>query len=351
MSARLLLPRVHLEPGLPQSAQREAWQELTRPLFTITPLTPPDAFDASWSFHRLDRLIVSEVSFSPQEFVHDPRRHSQADNDHLLLELYEEGSGRGESGDVATCIDQDRLHLVDLSRSYRTVTTNVRTIGVVLPHASVGYQPDRHPPYLWLPVASPRGGLLAASMRGLVEQLPAVTVTDAPALAMAFAGLVRSLFLTPAATAPDIAARDRLAGRIRAYVDQHLGDELSGDELSRHFNLSRASLYRLFQAEGGVEAFIRDRRLDRCSSELMLAQAGRGRVREIAERLGFADAGHFTRAFRQRFGVAPSDLLGAKRHETGEPGDAQARQAVLAPSVSQFGDWLRSEAARPPPSD
>src|SRR5689334_1963134 len=94
------LVAVRTEAGLSSSGCREAWDALTRPLFTIAPLTPPKHFAATWTLHRVDRLIVSQVAFTAQEFVHEPRSHNLADQNLLLLELYEAGCGRGVSGET-----------------------------------------------------------------------------------------------------------------------------------------------------------------------------------------------------------------------------------------------------------
>jgi AraC-like DNA-binding protein len=335
------LVAVRTESGLSSAGCRDAWDALTRPLFTIAPLTPAKQFAATWILHRVGQLIVSQVAFTAQEFVHEPRSHDLADEDLLLLELYETGCGRGLSGETPTFIDPGRLHLVDLSRRYRTITTTVSTIGVVIPHAAVGYDPLRHPSYLALSLATPRGGMLAGALRLLVAQLSAVTTAEAPALSEAFAGLVRSLLLTPLAQ-PSADRGASLAARIRDYIDRHLAEELDAAQLVQRFGLSRVTLYRLFRAEGGIEVYIRERRLDRCSAELMLAQPERGRVREVAERLGFSDAGHFNRSFRRRFGVTPSDHLSAGLRASTREGDPP-----LPASVELFGAWLRRETARP----
>jgi AraC-like DNA-binding protein len=334
-----------LEPGLSRSARLEAWHELTRPLFRVATLTPPGAFDAAWALYRLDQLIVSQVRFTAQEFVHDPGQ-SAWDNDHLLLELYEGGHGRGMSAGTPTFIDSDCVHLVDLSRSYRTVTTSVDAVGVVIPHSLVQYDPRRHPSYLSMPAETPRGAILRSVLRGLIGQLPSVTTADAPDLANAVVGLVRSLLLCPSASLPKSEARALLSARIRAFIDQNLTDqELGSARLCRQFNISRATLYRLFQDVGGIDAFIRDRRLDRCSADLMDAGLGRGRVREVAERLGFMDPSQFNRAFRRRFGTAPSDHLGG-REAFSLPTGGSAGPAYDHEGRRLLGIWLsRSSAA------
>lgn len=86
-------------------------------------------------------------------------------------------------------------------------------------------------------------------------------------------------------------------------------DGLTVERLCRDFHISRATLYRMFAAEGGVQHYIMDRRLDRCFTELCGSPATRGRVGEVANRWGFTDAAHFNKRFKRRFGFAPSDCL------------------------------------------
>ncbi|MEV4130220.1 helix-turn-helix domain-containing protein [Nocardia sp. NPDC049707] len=53
---------------------------------------------------------------------------------------------------------------------------------------------------------------------------------------------------------------------------------------------------------------IRDRRLNACHRELTRARPT-DTVTDVAFRWAFTDAGHFSRAFKQSFGVTPSSVL------------------------------------------
>ncbi len=109
-----------------------------------------------------------------------------------------------------------------------------------------------------------------------------------------------------AASAPRALA-ETLAVRARNDIRDNLGSaSLTIAGLCRRLNISRATLYRLFEAEGGPQAYIRETRL--IAAQLALDKPGNiERISVIAARFGFADAAHFSRCFRDTFGESPSD--------------------------------------------
>ncbi|WP_404339435.1 helix-turn-helix domain-containing protein [Sphingomonas sp. MMS12-HWE2-04] len=97
-----------------------------------------------------------------------------------------------------------------------------------------------------------------------------------------------------------------LAMRARNEIRDNLGSPmLSVATLCRRLRVSRSTLHRLFDEEGGVQAHIRNARLDAARAALLAG--GVERIGDIAERLGFSDAAHLSRLFRARFGETPSD--------------------------------------------
>jgi AraC-like DNA-binding protein len=126
------------------------------------------------------------------------------------------------------------------------------------------------------------------------------------------------------------------AGRLRVkdHINRVLADpDLSAERLCRTFGLSRATLYRMFAKEGGVQRYIDARRLDRCFAELHNAPASYGRIRRVAEKWGFHGAANFNRRFKSRFGIRPTDCLAVA---DAAPGDAPPR--LVTPPVQE---WMR----------
>ncbi|GLY06605.1 helix-turn-helix domain-containing protein [Actinoplanes sp. NBRC 101535] len=105
-------------------------------------------------------------------------------------------------------------------------------------------------------------------------------------------------------TAPALvqAAKELMAARL---ADRDLGPAT----LARELHVSTRTLQRAFAAGGeSVAACIRDHRLGRARQDLVDA-AGRLSVAEIAARWRFADGGHFSRAFKRRYGTTPTGYV------------------------------------------
>lgn len=93
----------------------------------------------------------------------------------------------------------------------------------------------------------------------------------------------------------------------RCYVHANLHDgDLSPERVVESLGLSRPTIYRLFQHEGGLGAYIRHVRLRAAANELV-AWPGVP-VHHIAYAHGFKSASDFTRAFRRAYGLAPRDI-------------------------------------------
>ena len=77
------------------------------------------------------------------------------------------------------------------------------------------------------------------------------------------------------------------------------------DAIADAANLSRASLYRLLAAEGGIRAVLVKRRLDEALRLLLADSKDEPSLTEVAKRCGFGGTSQFSRAFRARFGLPP----------------------------------------------
>ena len=96
---------------------------------------------------------------------------------------------------------------------------------------------------------------------------------------------------------------------LKAFIEAHMNDpELKVSMITRHFGMSRPQLYRKLSAitDSGISDLIRSAR---CEKALEMIKAGNMRMSEIAYAVGYSSPGHFSRSFKQQFGVAPSQVL------------------------------------------
>ena len=160
---------------------------------------------------------------------------------------------------------------------------------------------------------SPMARLLREHLHGMYKALPAMSDAYANQALHVAAELILAAFSKEASQSHSArgAARAAMLGRIKHYIDTHLhSQELAPDKILGSFPLARATLYRLFEQEGGLHAYIRNCRLRKAADELACSRSGA--IAEIGGRLGFNYAADFTRAFRRAYGMAPQEFRALK---------------------------------------
>lgn len=189
--------------------------------------------------------------------------------------------------------------------------------GVTAPGTRVGLVviPDRSVEKNWSPrVLSGRDGLariLSGTLRSLFEELPVLRNDEIRRVTDALVPLVSAL-AAPSPGAVELAtpsARVLQRRRILKFIEAHLGERaLSPTFIAAEFRMSPRTLHALFaDAEMSVGESIWALRLGRCREMVQSPAYAHLSLLEIALECGFADAAHFSRAYRKAFGVAPSD--------------------------------------------
>ncbi|GAB4269816.1 MAG: helix-turn-helix domain-containing protein [Deferrisomatales bacterium] len=120
----------------------------------------------------------------------------------------------------------------------------------------------------------------------------------------------------PVGESEESAVRTAHRRRIEAYIRRHLADpRLSPSRVAEACGVSVRYLHRLFQPTGrSVSDWIRELRLQACR-EALLSGGKDLSLGDLAYRWGFSDQAHFSRAFKARFGIPPSQAR--RRASTG----------------------------------
>jgi AraC-like DNA-binding protein len=236
--------------------------------------------------------------------------------DQLLIFLQREGwcdtdcagrRGRITAGDVA---------IFDYARPFRSAVTDYVNLMVVIARESVPAALLAIEPHgLIFPRESGAARLIGAALTEFYAQADHLTVSEAEA---AIEGIVA---LTTASARARLAGdeTDHVKSRRKAaldYIDAHLGNaQLGPDEIAAAVHVSRASLYRLLGAEGGIRAVLLTRRLDQALRLMMADHKDERSLTDIAQRCGSGGTSQLSRAFRARFGMPPRQYLALVRQQ------------------------------------
>jgi len=109
------------------------------------------------------------------------------------------------------------------------------------------------------------------------------------------------------AMSPEAQVDDTSSAAVMAYMDRHLGEQLSLDSIAERFRCSKSTLLAKFRTESGrspmrvlAEKRINKARLTIESTDLSIT--------DIAHSVGYHDLASFTRFFKTQTGHSPSEL-------------------------------------------
>ncbi|WP_439855989.1 helix-turn-helix domain-containing protein [Pseudomonas yamanorum] len=108
--------------------------------------------------------------------------------------------------------------------------------------------------------------------------------------------------------------------RVRQFIEEHLTEDISIEQLMVVARVSERSLYKLFERQVGQSPrdYMRQRKLERVHTELQAAAARS--VTEVALDYGFLHLGRFSEAYRKRFGEMPSQTWRRQRQQVAPRG-------------------------------
>jgi len=279
-------------------------------LFDSTPIGP---FSTSAENVYLDGIAVSYSTGTARLLERTPDRIAADRIDILGVGVLLEGEMHGVARLREFEARSGEILLFDIAQPITMTMSIARSIQLAIPRAiaeaELGPVSDLH----GLVIGREEAALFYAHLVKLSEALQAIASEDAPRLARTLLDLLVVAVHAAAhadrdARPPRVGMAARAQSEIRANLES---SSLNVASLCRRLKVSRSTLHRLFEGEGGVQTYIRNCRLDAARIAL-LDSTNDERIGAIAERLGFSDAAHFSRLFRARFGETPSQCRGGR---------------------------------------
>jgi AraC-like DNA-binding protein len=256
----------------------------------------------------------SRVKSRDHQVTRTARRIRQATEETVLVSLYLDGAGTIRQDGREAALRPGNFALYDSTRPYTLhLPGDFEQIVLHMPRDRMMHALGRTEPYTAIAVdgGTATGALALSCLREVAAIVPTADPDTADRLSGVAASLVAAALgerlghMPAAPTWP----RASLLYRAKAAIEDSLQlAELDTRFLAKRLTVSPRYLQALFQEEGTtVSAFIRERRLDRCREELSNPRLAGRSIGEVAYAAGFSDLAHFSKRFREAYGMAPSD--------------------------------------------
>ncbi|MGN7199704.1 helix-turn-helix domain-containing protein [Arthrobacter sp. SAFR-044] len=310
--ATALTPRQDLSSSVATSFDH--WKHLVAESFV--PLTARTAdvegFQGRMRSRVLDRMSIVEVTATSHEVHRTPALIAQAHERYFKLNLQLEGTGLLIQDNREAVLQPGDLAIYDTNRPYTLAfEDSTRIMVLMFPCDALSLPVD----YVGQLAAVRMGsgglsGIVGQFIRELSANLDVLNGPSGSRLATNALDLVSTMLHAEMDITPDrMKPQALLAVSVREYIEANLADPLLSPAsiAAAHF-ISTRHLHNVFHESGTtVSSWIRTQRLEGARRDLRDPLHAGQSVGTVAARWGFLDAAHFSRTFRDAFGVSPSE--------------------------------------------
>ncbi|RAR65936.1 AraC family transcriptional regulator [Paraburkholderia unamae] len=295
---------------LPRAQQFSAWREAVGVIFDTQTAESRDAgFGTRVSGYLFGDVVLGSIRTGAQRYDRSNAKIGRDGHDQYVLQFYLGGNCRVRDGSGSqACTQPGDLFIVDAAQPLATEATRSEFLNLAVPRrllAPLLSAPDQQSMRV-LRGTDPTVALLREHLGALYRHAPDMTLANAQAVMPATLQLAASALNASVSPEHMPAVQQCVFVSICRHVEKRLTDpHLNAEQVAQTFGMSRATLYRLFEPEGGFATYVRERRLRRCREWLADPARRALPIADIAAAHGFADAANFTRAFRRSIGLSP----------------------------------------------
>ncbi len=272
---------------------------------------PPDQLHARMHLWRYGRTALFTTDASGFRLSRTERHLRMQGEPTLALSFQSSGSGHFAQLGHEQVVREDDLMLVDLTAPYSFGSSaGGGSRAFLLTYGELALPVDVVRRALPRLRASPLHDLVHAHLSRLASSAAQLAVDPgAAALGTATVELIRALIVSAAGETRPLVREQPLVTRVRAFVGQHLHDPgLTPSVIAGAHNVSLRQLYKACSAAGlSLEQWIIEQRLEAARAHLATPAGLRRSIAATARAHGFADPSHFTRRFRQAYGMTPRE--------------------------------------------
>jgi AraC family transcriptional activator of tynA and feaB len=268
-------------------------------------------FSGSYQYLRSRDCVAARLFGTAHRTLRSQRKLREVDNDFVLLLHLRRGRAMiahkhfdaivPEGGFIA--LDSSKPHSLEMREDFEHLVLRLPKARFISLHPAVSSLLDR--PL----VGHSNEGAAAGRMLDMMVSLGGAMPSTMSTMSDAVVKLLGDWIVREGGTPDKSIRHDMLARRILKCLDDNFTDPTFGAaRLAEEVGISRRYVDSIFaESNSTFGKELLERRLGRCQALLTDASNLHRSITEIAFESGFNDLSHFSKRFRERFGISPRD--------------------------------------------
>ncbi|HTW22063.1 MAG TPA: helix-turn-helix domain-containing protein [Candidatus Baltobacteraceae bacterium] len=297
------------------SDRREYWEAQSSSVFGALDIQMErDEFTANFEYTTLADVVFARLASEiPHRAIRTANLAAQDERSFVKMALVTKGLSVLEQGGRSTTLRAGEWSVYDTSKPYSmTIPNRVDMLLLLIPR-------DKFPTRSFdlQELVARRftrrngiGKLMWSLVPTTFDQIPELRRESSHDLAEIVAQMTRVALLELSDRPASLDSKEALRERVKLYIASHLGDpDLSITKLAGANGCTKRYLHMAFQSERmSISDYILRLRLERAREDLLQPASLHRSITDIAYSWGFNNSNHFSRCFKQAFGVSPRDL-------------------------------------------
>ncbi len=311
--SKIYLSTADLSP----EARNDFWRTVIRPIYEIASPngSASDTLQGEILSYSAGPLTIGSTTFSEQSYQRDKHQIDREKSDFYLIQYITSGDLRGDFDGRPVAAATGDIVIIDLTQSVRSHASAGQRITTILARDVLNRAANwRSLHGIVLANDAPATRLISHFLQGVLNIAPELSAEEGASTQDAIINLIALALRSSPEIAMNSSGTDAVNLDMKEQIIRFIENNIASTSLGiamiqKRFHISRAHLYRIFDAESGIASFIRNKRLDFALQSLMKGQYSNITAKQLAHLSGFKSPELLNRLFREKFGMSPKELV------------------------------------------